>query len=132
MPEKVLPLPLSGEEVRKAVLDRIDQSLQKDCYLSPNAAYDWFSAEIKLKLMLHDVGRTAEVEQTVAVFAGEEPEEGAEGVEGEITMEAKPPNEVRVETGQEVPVLAKSPEGKPVIKGIRYARKHAQKATKSA
>ncbi len=130
MAEKVLPLPLSGEEVRKAILDRVDQSLAKDCYLSPNLSYDFFDCTVKIECHLHDVGRTDEVNQTVAVSAGEEPEGGSAEVASEFIIESAPPNEVRVATGQPVPVLSKDTDGRPEIKRIKYARKHAGKAKK--
>jgi len=128
MPEKVLPLPLSGEEVRLAILDKISQSLQKDCFLSPNVSYDYFSAKVSISLKCHDVGRVAEVEQEVEAGEGDIPNVPLDIQEAEFEMQPAAPNEVRVASGQDVPALTKDAEGKPKIEKIRYARHRAKKA----
>ena len=132
MPEKTLALDLSGEEIRNAILDTLSRRLAKDGYLNPNLAYQSFSAKITIHIECHDLGRVAEVnvaEQVTqgSIPAGENPDEYLDKAEGEFTMEQKAPNDVRVETNQEVPVLTKQADGKPVIKGIRYSRKAVQK-----
>jgi hypothetical protein len=121
-PEKVLNLPLSGEEVRNAILDKLSRKLEKDCFLSPNTAYDWFTANIDISIHLHDVARDATVQAEVLHTAGEIPE-GVEirSVNDNFEIGIAPPNEIRVETGQPVPVLTQK-EGKQEIKGVRYAR----------
>lgn len=127
MPERVLSTPLSGLEIRKAILDRIGNSLSKDCFLSENLAYDYYVAEIHIKLTAHDVGRAAEVEQTITDTRGEVSDDvHLEAAEADIQIEAQPPNTVRVESGQDVPVLTKDSEGKSTIKGARYARGKTQ------
>lgn len=135
MPEKVLPLPLSGEEIRKAILDRLSARLMKDGYLNEALAYDYYSAKVTIEILCHDVGRTAPVNVTETVTLGEKPEENEnvflDQAEGEFDIEAAPPNEERVATGQPVPVLSRSADGKPEVKGIRYGRKaHTAKAAK--
>ena len=132
MPEKIQPLPLSGEEVRLAILDKISQSLQKDCFLSSNVSYDYFSCKVAISLKCHDVGRVAEVEQVVVVEEGvdegENPDELIEVANAEFEMQPAAPNEVRVDTGQDVPVLTKDADGKPKVEKIRYARHRAKKS----
>lgn len=131
MPERVLSTPLSGLEIRKAILDRIGNSLNKDCYLSENLAYDYFTATVKISVKCHDVGRAATVEQEITVSQGEVSDDvHLEEAEAEFDMEAQPPNEVRVESGQDVPVLTKGTDGHPEIKGIRYSKKQLAKASK--
>lgn len=127
MAEKVLNLPLSGLEVREAILDKLSRKLERDCYLSPNAAYDWFTANIDISLHLHDVARDVTVKAEVSDKAGEI-EDGAKikSVNTSMEIAVQPPNEVRVETGQEVPVLTQK-DGRPEIKGVRYARNKARK-----
>lgn len=124
MPEKVLNLPLSGREIREAILDRLSQRLQKDGYLNENLAYDYYSAKVTIEVHAHDCGRDADVVVTEQISQGEDP--GAEGVEGEFTVDPQPPNSERVETGQPVPVLSRSADGKPEVKGIKYGRKAAK------
>ena len=132
MPERVLANPLSGSEVMEAVIDKIRRKLQSDCFLSPNTSYDYFTCDVKLNLRAHDVGRTAEVNVEQTVTQGEpNPEYAAlEAAEAEFQIEAAPPNEVRVDTGQPVPVLTKDAEGKPDVKHIKYSRKQLEKAAK--
>ena len=134
MPERVLANPLSGEEVVKAVLDKIGNSLRRDCYLSPNCAYDYYTAEVKISLRAHDVGRTAEVNVAETVTGRVEPfnpeDVHLDAADAEFNIEAAPPNEVRVSTGQDVPVLTKDTEGKPAIKPVLYSRKQLEKAAK--
>jgi len=132
MPEKVLPLDLSGEEIRVAILDTLGRRLAKDGYLNPNMAYQMFSAKITVHIECHDLGRVAEVNVTEQVTQGEIPEgenpdEYLDKADAEFTMEQKAPNDVRVETGQVVPVLTKQADGKPVVRGIRYGRNAAKK-----
>jgi hypothetical protein len=125
-PEKVLNLPLSGSEVREAVLDRISQYLAQDCFLSPNCAYEYFKAEITVHITAHDVGRDAVVGTLpIVVTAGTPPENEDEFLEqADAVLEIHPaaPNEVRVESGQPVPVSTTT-KGKPDIKPVQYARK---------
>jgi len=122
MPEKVLPLPLSGEEVRTAILDKISQSLQRDCFLSPNLAYDFYQAHVKLHVTCHDVGREAQIKVDETVTVGDNPDALLEQADAEFDIVPEPPNTVRVESGQDVPVLTKGATGKAEIRGIRYAR----------
>jgi len=130
MPEKVLALPLSGEEIRKAILDKISQRLERDGYLNPALAYDYFEGKVTVEILCHDVGRTAPVNITETVVIGAKPEESddvyLDQAEGEFLIEPKPPNETRVESGQDVPVLTRGEGGKPEVKGIRYGRNKAK------
>jgi hypothetical protein len=125
MPEIVLPMSLSGLEIRTAILDRLSARLAQDGYLNLNLAYSHFTAKISIQIEAHDCGRVAEVkvEETVSPVAESNPDdEFLDKAEGEFEIEAASPNEVRVETGQEVPVLTKDGDGKPTIKGIKYSR----------
>jgi hypothetical protein len=121
-PEKVLTLPLSGEEIRKAILDRISQRLEKDGYLNTNLAYDYYECKITIDAVCHDVGRAAPVKVTETVTLGEKPDGELDQHGGEFEIEPQPPNTERVETGQEVPVLTHGKDGKAEVKGIRYGR----------
>jgi hypothetical protein len=130
MAERVLANPLSGLEVRTAILDKIGRCLERDCHLSVNLAYQFFEAHVTISLKVHDIGRVETVNADVTAKDGEIPEnpdEFLDQADAELDIEAQSPNEVRVETGQEVPVLTRDADGNQTIKGIRYARKHAQK-----
>ena len=129
MPERVLANPLSGAEIRRAISDKVFTALGRDCYLSENLAYDFFSATVKISLVAHDVGRAAPVEMEVKVSEGEVSDDvHLEAAETEFAVDPQSPNEVRVETGQEVPVLSKDGDGKPVIRGVKYAKNKAKAA----
>jgi len=120
MPERTIPLQLSGEEVRLAILDKIDQALQKDCYMNPLGAFDFFSGKITIELRLNDMGREDVVKMNVSASQGTPPAEEPEAVKVEIKIDPQPPNAVRVETGQAVPTASGQ--------RIKYARKLAEKA----
>jgi hypothetical protein len=120
MSEKQVPLPLSGEEVRNAILYRVDESLRKTCNLSDSAAYTSFRGTIEIRLTLSDYGREVTDNHNVTVaeevgLEGEAPRE----VTTSITIEPAAPNTVRVETKQDVPVKT-TEEGRTVIKKVKY------------
>lgn len=130
MAERVLTLPLSGLEIRRAITDILGKTLERDCYLNPDTAYDRFECEISLNIKCHDIGRVASVAITEK-FSGAAPgaEDAAlEEVDKQFEIHSTSPNETRVETGQEVPVLTRDADGKDVIKGVRYSRNQLQKA----
>jgi hypothetical protein len=131
MPERVLSLPLSGLEVRKAILDKISQALSRDCYLNDDTAYDYFSANVKISLSCHDIGRIAKVEIDQTASAGSlEENQFLEQAETELNLESTSANETRVETGQPVPVAAKDIDGKESIRPVHYPRKAVGKGAK--
>lgn len=124
MPEEVVVRPLSGEEVQEAVLYKIRESMAKTCNLRPDDAYTSFRAEIEIHLTLSDYGREVsdnhkviaqEVTDAVPPYVGD-----TRNYEVEITMEPAPPNQVRIETEQKVPVEV-TEDGKKVTKLVRYA-----------
>lgn len=133
MPERVLASELSGLEIRTAILDIIGRRMQSDCFLSPNLAYGDYEADISIKIRARDNGRVAEVNIEKSLTHGDpttpDPDHvHLEEADLEFKIDADAPNSVRVETGQEVPVLTKSKDGRPEIKGVKYARKRAEKA----
>lgn len=126
MNEATLALKLSGEEVRKALVDMIDQALAKDCFLNPNTAYDFMTGKITVEVSLHDSGIEIPLTVTKETMQGEEPDV-ADGVKIEIPVDRLPPNQTRVETGQPVPALTKDSDGRTVVKPIKYARRGPKK-----
>jgi len=128
MAERVLNSQLTGSEVVVAILDHVKTQLEKSCHLNPNSAYDFYGAEVQVKLELHDTGTVITENFTAAKKQGERPaEDEIESHEVEFDIEPAPPNEVRVQTSQPVPVETKDVDGRSVIKGVRYARKDAKK-----
>jgi hypothetical protein len=120
MSEKQVPLPLNGEEVRNAILYRVDESLRKTCNLADSTAYTSFRGTVEIRLTLSDYGREVGDNHNITVaeevgLQGEAPRE----VAASITIEPAPPNTVRVETKQDVPVKTVE-DGKTVIKKVKY------------
>lgn len=125
MPETVLSLPLSGLEIRKAILDHVGRRLQGDCYLNDDTAYDRMECTITISLKCHDVGRVAAIDQTIVV-RGMAPEANPDDAllelaDAEFQINSNSPNQTRVESGQPVPVLG-TKDGKPDIKSVKYPR----------
>ena len=131
MPERVLPENLSGLEIRTALLDKMGSRLSKDCHLQAEKSYGSFWGKITWQVFAEDNGRVVEHSGEVEATAGELPEDiNKYLVEGEEDIQKEAPNVVRVESGQDVPILTKDAEGKPTIKGVRYSRKQLEKATR--
>ena len=122
--ERVLAKPLSGTEVVEAIVTRIKEQLQKDCFLAPHMAYPAFSFKCELDIQFQ-ASRIAGTHATVTSAAAVvDLAPGAqESQQVTISDEPKPPNEVRRETGQEVPVLTKTPQGRLEERKVRYERK---------
>ena len=123
MAEQIMPLALSGEEVKEAIMFKVRQSLSRTCNLHNDSAYTSFKAEILIRLTLSDYGRDVSDNHLVEV----ESNSGLEGseprtVESNVTLEPMPPNQLRVETDQPVPVKT-TEKGKQVIKHVKYAQR---------
>jgi hypothetical protein len=125
MAERVLPENLSGEEIRVAVIDKLMTRLAKDGHLNVAHAYDHFSYKISVHIELHDLGRieTVNVTESATPIATDDENVALDAFDAELEGAQTDPNTMREETGQEIPVLTKSAEGKPEVKGIRYPRK---------
>ncbi len=127
-PERVLANPLSGEEIIEAIAEKVKAALRRDCYLTPNLAYDYYVADVRISLTAHDVGREAKVEVAVHDTQGDPEDAALEASDASFHVDAKAPNVVRVESGQPVPVLTKGTDGRPEVKGVRYSKKTLAKA----
>lgn len=125
--EKPAPLPLTGEEVQEAILYKVASSLARTCHLKVDNAYTSFKAEISIRLTLSDFGRQVSDNHSVTEQgdSGLDPENEPRQVEANVTMEPMPPNQVRIETDQDVPVPTVEG-GKKVIKHLRYAARKAK------
>lgn len=124
MPEEMVVRPLTGAEVQEAVMHKIRESMSKTCNLRPDDAYTSFRAEITIRLTLSDYGR--EVPDNHHVVAQQNtglPGEAQEFFE-KILMDPMPPNQVRIESDQKVPVEV-TEDGKKVTKHVRYAPRKA-------
>jgi|SRR5208337_624396 len=121
MTEKTIPLPLSGEEIKVAICDKVRQVLDGDCFLNESTAYDWFDGKVTIELCCNDMGREERVKRTVTATSGDKPMDHPLNVNKvELDLKKAPPNAVRIETGQGVPTESGN--------RIKYARTVAEKA----
>ncbi len=135
MSEVAIPEPLSGTEIIEAVLSRVRQQLMRDCFLSANCAYESFEGRITVQVRAVDAGRNADVDQTIVANAGgpydaEKP--GAIEVESIDEIEKEPPNVVRRESGQGVPVMTEDSSGHKETRRVHYQRRGVTKAVDKA
>src|SRR6267154_1287211 len=124
--EKLQPQPLSGREVKNALLYAVEHELNKSGHLHDDNAYTSFKAEISIKLTLSDFGR--EVKDNHEVM--ESVETGIEGTpayveESNVIVQPAPPNQVRVDTQQPVPVTTVV-DGKATTRNVKYAARKAK------
>lgn len=135
--ESILPLALSGAEIKKAILDKIATALQKNCHLNDSLAYgDGFSFKVQIEVKAKDLGRevseTANVEGAFKtemhgenqVLVPDNPEEYAalDAAEAKIDFVSTDPTSTRIESGLDVPVRVTDKEGRDDIRQVRYRR----------
>lgn len=120
--ERTLARPLSGEEVIEAIGAKIKEQLRRDCFLAPHMAYGSFSFTAKIEIKFQG----SRIEGTQATVSGGEgvltPDVPTTEVHSTASAEPQPPNEVRRETGQGVPVVTKGPSGRLEEKRVKYER----------
>lgn len=125
MSENAVAEPLSGSEVIEAIVYKLKEQLARDCYLSPVTAYEYFTGKINVTIVAVDCGRQAPVNITIDVTKGDPTAlEQGEGYRVESTedIEKLPPNVVRRETEQPVPVTTADGAGKVEGRKVKYAR----------
>lgn len=119
--EKAAPLPLNGDEVKEAILFKINESLNRTCHLIHDSAYTSFRAKVTISLELNDFGRIQPDNHIVT--AEEDSGLASQGqmrqVDANLTIDPQPPNQLRVDTDQPVPVRS-TENGKTVVRNIRY------------
>lgn len=135
--EQILPLALSGSEIKKAILDKIARALQRDCHLNDNLAYgDGFSFKAHIEVHAQDLGRKidgdskaegafkAEMQGDQQVLVPTDPEEYAslEAAEANIELNSTDPTSTRIETGQSVPTRVTDKQGRDKIESAKYRR----------
>ena len=121
MPELTLNDPLSGDEIKRIVLARIEAALAKDCTLIDDLAYPGFSLnfEIKLGYVRGPVPGTL-VWGGMAKGAAVDPDAEVESVQGEYKTEI--PNAARQEHDLAIPVMVNTPNG-PQKRRVRFQKK---------
>lgn len=126
--EKPVPLPLNGDEIKEAILYRVNESLNRTCHLIHDVAKTWVKGKITIQLEMDDFGSVTKDNHIVPFEIGTSPPPGepTHKIETEITLEAMPPNEFRIDTDQPVPVRTIE-NGKMVTKNLRYTPRKKQK-----
>jgi hypothetical protein len=140
--EQILPLALSGAEIKKAILDKVARALNRDCHLNDNIAYgDGFSFKIHIEVKAADLGRKIEGESDIegamkAEIQGEnqvlvpgDPHEyeSLDAAEANIEMTSSDPTTTRIETGQAVPTRVTDKQGRDSIQSAKYRRDAKEK-----
>lgn len=124
--DRTIPKPLSGEEIVEAIVTKIRAQLNRDCYLAKHIAYGSFSFQADIRVQFQRTGTS--IKETNAVvhgMGGDLTEAEMESVDLKVEDVEKPPNQVRVETGQGVPALVAKPTGGVQERKIKYANKPA-------
>jgi hypothetical protein len=132
--ERTLAKPLAGNEIIRAIVQKIEAQLQRDCFLAPHIAYASFSFQATIRVQFQNTGTSIkETHVSAGGGGGEITNEEMQSTEVEVSDEPKPPNDVRVETGQGVPALVTKPTGGVEEKKIKYQqRPPTQTTTKKA
>lgn len=123
--EESVPEPLSGTEIIDAIVFKVREQLRRDCFLSPNSAYEYFSGKIHIEVTAVDCGREAPIVTDIDLTKGSAPDVNDPNlydVESDENLERQPPNVVRKETEQGVPVLTEDASGEKEIKRVKYQR----------
>lgn len=123
--EVAVPEPLSGTEIIDAVVFKIREAMRRDCFLSPNSAYEFFSGQFHIQIKAVDCGREADVNVKVDVTKGNAPEPGAPVQTATVkeTIPKEAPNVVRRATRQSVPVVTTDNTGRNEQRRVTYEQK---------
>jgi len=124
MAELTLNDPLSGSEIKKIILQRIENALNKDCTLQDDLSYPSFSMifEINLKYARASVPSTlvwGKVDGELEKPLEGEMEEIIESVKA--SYESGPPNVARQEHDLPIPVMVSTPSG-PQRRKVHFER----------
>jgi hypothetical protein len=122
--EQVLNKPLSGTDVRRIILAKLELAMAHDSRLSDYIAFPSFQFRLDLAIVLtgavepHD-----KLDYTVDGGQGDvmaDPNQPAHSVVLHVSGDPQPPNEARVEAGLGVPVLTRDEKGREIEKEIKY------------
>jgi hypothetical protein len=121
--EKVLNLPLSGDEIVEIILQRIEARLRQDCFLHPAATYNGFSYDLSCTIKFRDMMLGKET----LLWDKHQQGEGAVDDETSATEQfdsGDSPNRARMDHDMEIPVQTQ--EGRrTVIRKRRFAKEDA-------
>lgn len=120
MADKVLNLPLSGDEIIEILLQRIEKRLRSDCFLHTAATYNSFAYTLDCKIRLTDMGAGRDTLVWDNHVQGENPTAEPVAVD-EAFDSGDSPNKTRLDHDLEIPVQVQ--EGKrTVIRKRRFQK----------
>ena len=128
--EQVLNSPLSGDEVVRIILNRIERSLRGDTRLAAYLAFPSFQFRADIAIVLTGA-IVPEVAAHVTGGKGEvadDPNVPASVVTHHVEQAPMPPNEARVEADLGVPVLTRDARGREVQREVKYTREQVKRA----
>ena len=119
--ETVLNKPLSGAEVRKIILAKLDTALSGDTRLADYVSIPSFRFRLDLALILnHAVEGNITVTKEDGI--GTVDEATAMALTRHLEQTEMPPNVARVDAGLGVPVLTADEKGRPIEKEVVYGK----------
>lgn len=131
MAERTIVKPLSGDEIIESIVTKIRSQLARDCFLNPHLAYASFSYQAEIRVQFQNTGTA--IKETYARASGQGGDEqddiDTESIDVSVSEVPKSPNDVRVEAGIGVPVLATKPSGGIQEKRVKYDPKGAPAKT---
>jgi hypothetical protein len=129
--EVVLNKPLTGEEVRQIVINKLVDRLRGDTRLADYVAVPAFEFRLDLVLLLEGAVHNRiehTVEHSVGAVNVDNDDTGAvTAVSHHIEQKQMPPNEARIDAGLDVPVLTHDEKGRPTEKGVKYGKEQVAK-----
>lgn len=126
--EVVLNKPLTGEEVRQIIVNKLIDRLRGDTRLADYVAVPAFEFRLDLVLLLEGAVHN-KIEHTVESNVGsvQADSENVTAVSAHIEQKQMPPNEARIDAGLDVPVLTHDEKGRPTEKGVKYGKEQVAK-----
>jgi hypothetical protein len=122
MQERTLIKPLSGTEIKQAILAKIEAAMDRDCTLTKINAYPSFAFTCDLKITFQTLGSTKGTQVVSAGTGGEVVADLPEEMETvAVSNVEKPPNQVRQEAGLGIPTAVKGADGKVREERPKYA-----------
>jgi hypothetical protein len=128
--EQVLNKPLSGEEVRRIIVSKLEQTLADDTRLAAYLAFPSFTFRLDVAIIL--TGSVAgNVERTIESGVGrvdEDPNQPATVLTHHVEQPLLPANEARVDAGLGVPVLTRDERGREIERTVKYTKEQKNRA----
>jgi hypothetical protein len=127
MPSEVsIPKALSGAEIIEAIKHDVGQMLSHDDRLYPHVAYSGFEAHITIQIrtpasMIPGIDRELTIEKGDVTDLEETP-----SITASTDRDIQPPNQVRMETNQPLPVLVTNEKGQTHEKFVPYTDRRSR------